>query len=71
MDEAAVYACEEQRKFDKQLNDEALEQIKANGGIVNEVDKDSLIAACEEARAAAAEKIGVAELYNKVNETAK
>ena len=71
VDEAAVYACEEQRKFDKKLNDEALEQIKANGGIVNEVDKDSLIGACEEARAAAAEKIGVADLYKKVNELAK
>ncbi len=71
VDEAAVYACEEQRKFDKQLNDEALEQIKANGGIVNEVDKDSLIEACEQARAEAAEKIGVTDLYNKVNEAAK
>ncbi|MCC8024980.1 MAG: TRAP transporter substrate-binding protein [Clostridium sp.] len=71
VDEAAAYACTEQRAFDKKLNDEALEQIKANGGIVNEVDKDELIAACEEARAAAAEKLGATELYNKVNEAAK
>lgn len=70
LDEAAAYACEEQRKFDKQLNDEALEQIKANGGIVNEVDKNSLLDACADARAAAAEKIGVTDLYNKINELA-
>lgn len=71
VDEAAAYACGEQRKFDKQLNDEALEKIKANGGIVNEVDKDSLLAACEEAKVAAAEKIGVTDLFNKVNEAAE
>lgn len=71
VDEAAAYACEEQRKFDQQLNDEALEQIKENGGIVNEVDVDSLISACESARAEAAEKIGATELYNKINEAAK
>lgn len=71
VDEAAAYACEEQRKFDKQLNDEALEQIKANGGIVNEVDKDSLLEACAEARSEAADKIGVTDLYNKVNELAQ
>ncbi len=71
VDEAAAYACVEQRKFDKELNDDALEQIKANGGIVNEVNKDELIAACADARAAAAEKIGVTDLYNKVNEAGK
>ena len=67
VDEAAEYACKEQRAFDKDLNDKALETIKENGGIVNEVDKDSLIAAKD----AAAEKIGVTDLYNKVNEAAK
>ena len=71
VDEAAEYACKEQRAFDKDLNDKALETIKENGGIVNEVDKESLIAACADARAAAAEKIGVTDLYNKVNEAAK
>ena len=55
-------------QFDKDLNDKALETIKENGGIVNEVDKDSLIAACADAKNAAAEKIGVTDLYNKVNE---
>ena len=71
VDEAAEYACKEQRAFDKDLNDKALKTIKENGGIVNEVDKESLIAACADARAAAAEKIGVTDLYNKVNEAAK
>ena len=71
VDEAADYACKEQRAFDKELNDKALETIKENGGIVNEVDKDSLIAACADAKNAAAEKIGVTDLYNKVNEAAK
>lgn len=71
VDEAAEYACKEQRAFDKDLNDKALETIKENGGIVNEVDKDSLIAACADAKDAAAEKIGVTDLYNKVNEAAK
>lgn len=71
IDEAAAYACVEQRAFDKELNDEALEQIKANGGIVNEVDKEEMLAACADARAAAAEKLGAADLYNKVNEAAK
>lgn len=71
VDEAAEYACKEQRAFDKDLNDKALETIKENGGIVNEVDKDSLIAACADAKNAAAEKIGVTDLYNKVNEAAK
>ena len=59
VDEAAEYACKEQRAFDKDLNDKALETIKENGGIVNEVDKDSLIAACADAKDAAAEKIGL------------
>ena len=59
VDEAAEYACKEQRAFDKDLNDKAPETIKENGGIVNEVDKDSLIAACADAKNAAAEKIGV------------
>lgn len=36
--------------FGKDLNDKALETIKENGGIVNEVDKDSLIAACADAK---------------------
>lgn len=71
VEEASIYACEEQRKFDKELNDEALEQIKENGGIINEVDKEELIAACADARAEAAEKIGVTDLYNMVNEAAK
>lgn len=71
VDEAAAYACVEQRKFDKELNNEALEQIKANGGIVNEVNKDELLAACADARAAAAEKLGVSDLYEKINEAAK
>lgn len=71
VDEAAEYANQEQRKFDQKLNEDALEKIKANGGTVNEVNKDELIAACADARAAAAEKIGVMDLYNKVNEAAK
>ena len=71
VDEAAEYACKEQRAFDKELNDQALETIKENGGIVNEVDKDGLLAACADAKDAAAEKIGAADLYNKINEAAK
>ncbi|MEW4412489.1 TRAP transporter substrate-binding protein [Clostridium sp. AN503] len=71
VDEAAEYACVEQRKFDQALNNEALEQIKANGGIVNEVDKESLIAACADARETAAEKLGAADLYQMVNEAAR
>lgn len=71
VDEAAQYACAEQRKFDKELNDEALEKIKANGGIVNEVNKDELIAACADARENAAKKIGAEELYNQINEAAR
>lgn len=71
VDEAAEYACKEQRTFDKELNDQALETIKENGGIVNEVDKDGLLAACADAKDAAAEKIGAADLYNKINEAAK
>ena len=71
VDEAAGYACTQQREFDKALNDEAMEKIKENGGIVNEVNKDELIAACADARSAAAEKIGAADLYNKVNDAAR
>ena len=71
VDEAADYACVEQRKFDQALNDEALDQIKANGGIVNEVDKESLITACADARATAAEKLGASDLYQMVNEAAR
>lgn len=71
VDEAAEYACKEQRAFDKDLNDKALETIKENGGIVNEVDKDSLSQLVQMQEAAAAEKIGVTDLYNKVNEAAK
>lgn len=71
VDEAAAYANVEQRAFDKALNDEALEQIKANGGIVNEVNKEELLAACADVRAKAAEDLGVTDLYNKINEAAK
>ena len=46
-------------------------KIKENGGIVNEVDKGGLLAACADAKDAAAEKIGAADLYNKINEAAK
>lgn len=71
VDEAAAYACKEQWVFDKKLNDEALDQIKANGGIINEVDMDELIELSAAARAKAAEKIGAADLLTKVSEAAK
>lgn len=71
VDEAAAYACEEQRVFDKKLNDEAMDQIVENGGIVNEVNKEELLAACADAKTQVAEKIGVSDLYNKVNEAAQ
>lgn len=71
VDEAAAYACAEERKADAELNAAALDQIKANGGIVNEVNKQELIDACADARAAAAEKIGVKDLYDKINALAK
>ena len=35
------------------------------------MDKDGLLAACADAKDAAAEKIGAADLYNKINEAAK
>ena len=34
VDEAAEYACKEQRAFDKELNDQALETIKENGHLI-------------------------------------
>lgn len=71
VDEAAEYACVEERKADAELNAKALDEIKANGGIINEVNKQELIDACAEARAAVAEKIGVKDLYDKVNSLAK
>lgn len=71
VDEAAVYANEQQWEFDQALNAEALNQIRENGGIVNELDTTELINMCADAKQKAAEAIGAGELFSKINELAK
>ena len=71
VDEAAAYACKEERASDKKINDAALGEIKKKGGIINKVNKDEIIATCANARSAAAEKLGVSELYKKITALAK
>ncbi len=70
VDEAAKYSCEQEWAFDEKLNQDALEQIKTNGGIVNELDTSELINLCADARAKAAEKLGVSDLLDKINAAA-
>lgn len=69
VDEAAAYCCEQEWAFDEQLNNEALDQIIANGGIVNELDTTELVNLCADARLSAAKDLGVADLLEKINET--
>ncbi|MBE6906891.1 TRAP transporter substrate-binding protein [Marasmitruncus massiliensis] len=70
VDEAAKYSCEQEWAFDEKLNQDALEKIKENGGIVNELDTSELINLCADARAKAAEKLGVSDLLDKINAAA-
>lgn len=69
VDEAAAYSCEVEWAFDEQLNNEALEQIIANGGIVNELDTNELVALCADARLQAAKDLGVSDLLEMINAT--
>ena len=71
VDEAAEYACNVLWGFYIDLNDNALVSMNEEGATLYEVVNDSLIRACADAKDAAAEKIGVTDLYNKVNEAAK
>lgn len=71
VDEAAAASQEEQWNFDRELQERAMEEIEANGGIFNEVDTEQFAEATYEVRLNAAKKLGVEEEFEAIRSLKK
>ncbi|MTI60473.1 MAG: TRAP transporter substrate-binding protein [Firmicutes bacterium] len=66
VDEASEYACKKQWAFDDALQEEAKAEIKAAGGVFNEVNLKEFAEVTYDVRLKAAKEIGALEEFNKI-----
>ncbi|SFH24392.1 tripartite ATP-independent transporter solute receptor, DctP family [Desulfotomaculum arcticum] len=69
VDKAAKAATVAEREADNQLTDKALEQLKAEGAIVNEVDKTPFIEKTQPVREKVAKELGLEDMLKEINAT--